>query len=558
MASIRYKLFIEQMDLRETLDSILVHDDASICTSVLHFISITLDFYSSAIESLFLPGEVEVMGPLRHPSLFRRFLTLSNGHDSIVSLLRSDLSSDIYGIPTSKCHRKHDANDNQDHKHRIFNSIIEVVKLMTSRLHYFTMPSFRHALWRCLSKCLLLSDNESLQNLLSLSLPSHGENAQPTFTWLLRTCFRDDNESLRKYGAYRIGKLLFFDKGEKLKAQLFQSTLPTIFNMDGLQTLSPSELEISQQFMAQCDYWTNGFVYSTSDRNRTSISNEIPSYYVNDVIRESYFSYMKTALMMFSSLSQFVQPDSDLGVSLLIESVLRIVRFFLRPLLNTPDKSSNNGSMAMPISMDSLISSLAMEELHYLGEDFHLWTKLLENGEDMATPLLFCEFMSHAKTEERRSSHRLYRSLFYFIKSFLSRSTKKLSGCANQDDVDDDALDYTDKILPTVVSSLVVNQDYEILLACTGFRWSLARYVTAASKNRVRHFTSEYIIGMVFRHQIYRDNLTNSFSREELMRQTSLLCCSDINSLKIIGRLLSRYESVCIISYLSVVATSNF
>jgi hypothetical protein len=106
----------------------------------------------------------------------------------------------------------------------------------------------------------------------------------------------------------------------------------------------------------------------------------------------------------------------------------------------------------------------------------------------------------------------------------------------------DGTLFFTDEALPAVISDAVSKRRYDFLLACAGFRSSLARCVTAAGKSRGRHFTSEYIIGMVFRQQSCKEWLMHSLSTKELMRQTAILCVTDREGLRILGRLLPRYE----------------
>jgi len=565
----RYKIVIQQIDLNETLNVFSLKGDVSIHTSVLNCLSSILHFYSVAIDRSLLSvqdtdSEASLMkySSVSLSSYLRFFDVLFKQGPSIATLLRSDFSSDIYSIPMSEDKGNNDSNQGQ--KSRIVICILQEIKVMTSQLDHFQFPHFRQALWRCLSKCLFLSDNDSLQKALSMSLYSRDRGAQPALDWLVGTCFQDENESIRNYGAYRLGHLLATDNFKTLRAFTVAglvSSAPLRFDQDpGIRSniappnmanlhpgLSSSKVELAQQFMAKCDNWINVYVSMSpmADRNVTNISNQYPSNGLHDVMISSPYSHVKTATLIFSSICQYIQPDSDLGSLLLAESVLRIVRFFLLPLENQ-EKSGHSGLVDMhKISMYDIISSVAIEELHYLGDHLQLWKKLRESCEDLITPMLFREFMSHAKIEKRHSSDSLYRCLFHFIQNFLLNSAMKSGIVSHQDELErcDNTLFFTDEVLPAVISTVVVKQEYDILLACTGFRWSLARYVTAATKNRGRHFTSEYIIGMVFRHHSYKDSLTHSFGREELKRQTSLLCRSDNNSLKILGRLLSRYDT---------------
>ena len=519
---------IEDIDWYETLKGFLLNEDSSICETMLNCVSSIVVWHTLAVNYMTC-GPNRALRMYMHQlfSLFSRSFNPPMFKVSLIIMLIQPFDSpDTFIIDILKGRRN---DEQQIGKRRMLNSVLLLVTSISSKSRSFHCPKSRQALWRCLWLISLLLDPESLKSLPSISLQSSVNDPLPSLDWLIWTCFNDQNETTRNFGSRRLGLLLGADNFKILK-----SLYPDLSITGDIH---------GEHFLTKCDVWMRSICYGPN----------ISSPYLchlpfQDVMLGSPYSHQRTFLHIFSSICQYTPPDSDLGIFLLTQAVLRMIRFYLSSF---PENSVPSQILEThKILFRDIISSIAIEELHLLGDKFQLWTNLLERCKDVFTQMIFREFFS-GKIEKRTSEHchkplSQHWHLSHFIQSFLLNPSLLSGTVCHQDELErfDGTLFFTDEALPAVIASIIISQQYDILLACTGFRLGLVRFITAARKNRGRHFTSEYIVGMVFRHQSCRDRLTHSFSTIELKRQTALLCVTDKDGLRILGRLLTRYESV--------------
>ena len=483
----RYIQSIENIDFRETFHDFISKGDTAKCAYTLNCLSSTLKWYFLAIDYRSLTSKD---GIIRNDEstlmdLSYAFLPFKL-RSSIMTILRSEVSLDALFM-AMLTNRRNDENKRNGSR-RIFNCLVGLITSVSSQSHLFQCPKVRQALWACLWVCALLLDTESLNSLLSIKLHSHAKDPLLALEWLIFLCFNDENESIRSYGAHRVGFLLVSDNFKLLKLQSILWSKPgSSFSGD----------EIGREFIMKCDAWIDDFSRSLLPPDRQEFSNYL-CHPFQDVLISSPYSHHRSSLLIFSSICQHVLLDSELGILFLTEAARRIIRFYLLPLMNQENRDQNGSWETHKISIQDIISSAAFEELQLLGDKYQLWTKLMERCEENFTPILFREFLSLRGQLERRSS----RFLSHFIQIFLLKPSIKSGIFGHQDEPEryDGTLFFTDEALPAVISAAIAREEYDFLLACTSFRLGLVRFVRATRRNRGRHFTSEYIIGMVYRH----------------------------------------------------------
>ena len=121
------------------------------------------------------------------------------------------------------------------------------------------------------------------------------------------------------------------------------------------------------------------------------------------------------------------------------------------------------------------ISLVAFEQLVELNRLGIFCQQMIEQNEDSFLRDLFVELLSRGIVQQNvygksnSSGLRDYDMMIHLIQTFFLEIKKKKN---SQDEYDNivATLNYTDKVLPSVITGLIIGQDFETLCALTSFR----------------------------------------------------------------------------------------
>ncbi len=417
--------------------------------------------------------------------------------------------------------------------HQTFSEFL-VCKL--NKIVHFRAPKrllMQKALWDLLSMACQVIPSANLKD---LSMPieleqvhnqGDGKNVNdnmPLLKWLFQMPFADEDERMRKYCAEKIGPLLFSNNNKILNACYGHSA-------DDHQIVEALYNDIDELLAKYCGVIQSAFSFTIRSTSHSIYTNNSTWSAENDEETFAKYSRLISSISVISSICQYADDSTAKGKLIIQKGIMRLVRIWATVPDECLDLSTAN------CNMNEKVCWAAFHELQKLNL-FGIFTqKTIDSSESTFMPSLFGELLSqgiiHEKIHGRNDSNdqKHYQIVTKMIQTFL------LQRNSVQDSYDSiiSTLGYVDKILPSIVTGLVLGHDMETLCACTGYRLHLLTELKKM-KRREKSHTNEQILGLQ-NFKLRRLQVNKSFNSKDLTKQTALLCRTD-DDIKILSKLL--------------------
>jgi len=369
------------------------------------------------------------------------------------------------------------------------------------------------------------------------SPPMHLYKPIPVLIWLLQIPFMDDDALVRRYASERLGLLLCSREFKTMHALLYGNGERSNNNNDkpfDITTIISLFFDTVDDLLYKFCGVAQSQLSCTARMTRT-ISNHTYTYSGSDGM-DTILSRQISAIRVIKSLCRNASPETKHGPSFIEKGLTRLIRLWIDNLNRIPREYCSLDSR----DDSNIVSIASFEALCYLHECGSFGSKMLKHCEGSFLPGLFSEVLSRGIIDQKTSFKKSYLSLMLFMHTFLV-VVSDYSCIRLRDEFEHvfATLSYVDSVLPTVITGLVIEQDYEALCACTGFRLYLISEFNRLEKQLNYIENEEVIVGA--------NNMKKGFiqmsklgSSKGLKRQTSLLCVSEQGNLKVLSKVLPR------------------
>jgi hypothetical protein len=363
----------------------------------------------------------------------------------------------------------------------------------------------------------------------------------PLLRWLVQRPFIDSDDTLRYHCADRIGPLLLSNNGRMLSA-LYEQNLDECNQCDLAEKLFN---EIDELLAKHCGVMQSAL--SLTMRTTVSTyctSNSTWSYDAEEIFAMG--SRQISSILAISAICHSAKVNNPLDRSILEQGIMRLVRMW-----TILPESSNDLTYNTNRYNHERVSLVAFQELIKLNRVGVFCQKMIEGSGNLFLPGLFSELLSRGIIQQNvygqsnSIGFKDYEMLIKLIQTFFLQTKPQMN---NRDSFDNivATVNYVDRVLPSVITGLIIGQDFDTLCACTGFRIHLLAEVKRMEKK---------VIG------ISSKKRPPQLSEKELKKQTSNLCRSDegvkvLN--KVLPSLLMETDKSPLLFYLKTVLQSEF
>lgn len=259
----------------------------------------------------------------------------------------------------------------------------------------------------------------------------------------------------------------------------------------------------------------------------------------NSFAIEKQYHNQIIAIQLISSLCQLVS-QYDKGTLMIEKGILHIFRFWVASSINDFDIGVD-----IHHSLRRRVSTYALNELIGLKKCRILCSDTISNFDESFIPGLFCEILSRSSmgASDSDTDNICFMLLHDFVKYVvLSHHPAEWDELDAQDKEDAirSSLRAFDSILPSVIAGLVLEQDYDSLCKCTGFRLHLlSKLRLFERKGKLLDSDSSSILGENAwqRRKSFPDRKVFT---EYLQRQTGKLCVHNDPTMPILCEILKR------------------
>ena len=355
-------------------------------------------------------------------------------------------------------------------------------------------------------------------------IPQAIEESPQLLKWIIHSPFVDCNEKFRYHVANKVGPLLMSDNFKILRI-LYANGSDDVCNM-----AEKLFNEIDEVLTRHCGVLQSG--YSLTGRTNQSISTNSPSTWNGDFEDLSAnYSRQTSSILAISSICQSAKGHCIIGKFIIEKSIMRLIRLWMAMsdnLSGIPDMDTQHNHVQV-----ALVAFGELVKLHHSGI---LCPEMVENSEKSFLPGLFAEILSRGIIERNvygnndNSGIKDYKMLIKMIHTFFVTKT----GLADLQDLGQtllSVLSFVDKILPTIITSLILNEDYETLCSCTGFRLYILSELERFKKKSIVQ-SKEKVVGSK---RLGQNKI--SMSSKDLKQNTARLCSTD-DGVKVLTKLL--------------------
>ena len=410
----------------------------------------------------------------------------------------------------------------------------------------------RKKLWDMLTMSCQMLPNTKLHELcvpfeLIQMKPNNGGEVISLLKWLLERSFADEDESLRNYCAENIGPFLLSNK-----CKILQSLYDN--NIDDRNIVESLYRDIDDLLAKHCGVIQSAFSFTLRSTSHSIYTNNSTWSAENDEEMVDKFSRLLSSIKFISSICQCADKSSIIEKSIVEKGVVRLVRIWS----TIPDDSFDISLTSR--SLNERVCSSAFYELlrlNFLG----IFTQRMVDLSDVSfMPTLFGELLSQGIIQEKihgrnaSNEKKNYEVVTKMIQAFFLQHHSAF------DEYDNvvSTLAYVDKILPNVITGLVLGQDIETLFACTGFRICLLKELKRLKKIS-KNYPNEQIIGSS-NFKLRNVQVKQSYNMKDLSKHTAVLCRTD-DGVKILSKLLPALlmepDRAPLLFYLKIVLQSQ-
>ncbi len=474
-----------------------------------------------------------------------------------------------------------------------FESLLNVVgKVIGSIAKVTHSAASRYTLWKFLALVCMGTPTKDLEKLSEVRIPMCGDidgnlheipgtlgghdtssnsrktknnNTVTIFEWLIQVIFTDEDEYLRLYAASQLGILLFHDKFKILKALVGLD-----FQQDGrVQTLSRCEDmlallfdHIDNNLHKYCGI-TQSELSCTMRTTCTIATGTCTSASSGELSSTSEnCSRQISALTLISSLcQQRIEPSIR---SVMVEkAVMRLVRFWVAAsFIHIDDLHVTRHANFQDIAQKAFFELQILKDLDLFNEDSiaHFNTSFAPG---LLSEILSKSLQVNSIDMQGPGMRSIYEMLVEFISSLLTDNSPRQKNQECRYGIEDrffQVLDCFDSFLPSIIAGFVIEQDYESLCACTGFRLFLLSEVKRIQKKLDENQGAEFVLGMNQQKKRYLYG-SKKFSPKDLRSQTAQLCVYVDAELNILGHvlksLLLQREKSSMVFFLKTVIQSK-
>lgn len=359
--------------------------------------------------------------------------------------------------------------------------------------------------------------------------------------WLFNIPFADEDDDLRTCCAQQLGKHLFRSNCKLAKLLLQNETNGGFGNLGSTlhDTITALFDEIDNKLHNYCGVTQSEL--SLSLRTTQSIDT-YTSHNSADVEALSVTcSRQISAIKFISELCQHVEGIGVECSSLVLEKgIMRLVRLWITAS-SYPHDDIHSGST----KSYSNVALAASHELLVLRDTGAFSPKCILSYDETLIPGLVSEILSRCFYAQKLSlnmqNHNSseFNILVQFMTSFLMppRVERSLNITSDGQDEIYGVLTSFDKLLPTTIAGLVLEQDYDSICSCTKFRmYLLSELKRLERKAKVGHGFDEKLVGKTYKKR--QSSSSKKSSGDDLKRQTAKLCIMNESNLDILGPIL--------------------
>ena len=426
--------------------------------------------------------------------------------------------------------------------------IVDILKEMNNGNNLTIGPErLRIAKWNFIRSTCSILDATTLLQFTSLpeEIKTPGGNRKPDHTnatkeiqiplllWMFQLPIVDPDDDIRRLTSERIGDTLFQDECKILNI---------LFSPDNLKNTkdeSSKNLLVSvEKLYDNIDHLLYKFcgmsqsqLSCTVGLTHTGLS-ILTSETGSSVVMRNISRQISAIKVLYSLCHNAKRVSiSALSDSIFEKGLIRIVRFWI---LGDPRMMSS-----VCVSSDTDVSIVAFQMIQRLHQSGHFGVYMSDYLERSLLPGLFCEILCHIPFDsimKDSQSEKKYYLLIELVEQFLTPKilapNRRYLRLKDENNFPCRTLAYVEEVLPLVITTIVIEQDYETLCQCTGF------YHFLVERTKTKH-------------EDFRHNGLSSVQKEEtrsrkiktitdLKRETSKLCSTDDDKLKVIRTLLPR------------------
>jgi len=407
--------------------------------------------------------------------------------------------------------------------------------LFFSSLYESSKRSSRDELERSSFQSLNNVEKDDTTSTLSQQNEKIDWNSVSPLVWCFCTAFFDPNKNCRQHTARTLGHLLLKNNSAYLFS-LFLSEKDWIIwesrhdERDIAASLLTKFFQILEKLMHKyCDISITQLSYTMCDGTAQTISASKTSSYPQNAESESSIGRQFSALSVLSSLCENADIDSINGALIFEGSMLRIVRLWMT-------KHHDNNDTRIHVA------SLAFSELQRLNK-YRPMHHILSQRKKTFLASLFSEMLIPSMTEGVNGTSERFHYLEIFINTFIIEPTNK----TNNYSLNYNCLEYVENILPIVVPTFILEQDYDTLRMMTGF-WLYVKNKQRREGKSFKHSRSAKILEC---------SKSYTLGLKKLSEETKHLCVSHGILEILIPKLLLHSERGPIIFFLKTVVDSE-
>ena len=391
----------------------------------------------------------------------------------------------------------------------------------------------RKAQWNFMCSACLIFDESALSEFATIprevassnkTETARSETNLPLISWMFQLPIMDPDEKIRDYTAQMIGDIMLSNDCKVLKILFGNDRCFPETTLTDAHGAHPPFVEKLYERFDHLLYKYCGVSQSqlSFTAGLTHTSSQIHSSFTNSEAFDMRKSRHISAMKVLYSICQAAKhmSSSDLRDSIFEKGLIRLVRFWISgsPLIG---RSINSFS-------DHDISIVAFKMIHELHIEGMFGSEMSCNLKKTLIPGLFCEVLCQIPIDSSMKSLRdekKYIFLIELIQKFLISEDSlypfSVVRSDNEREISRRILSYVEGVLPLVFTAIVIEQDYETLCQCTDFY----HYVLSRTKSK-------------------KDKegcpIKKVMTLTELKRETSKLCSTDNDRLRIFRTLLPR------------------
>jgi hypothetical protein len=358
------------------------------------------------------------------------------------------------------------------------------------------------------------------------------ETRLPLLLWMFQLPIMDPDDDNRRYTSERIGRTILQDDCKVLNIlfsdESAQNTKDTPQNhLASVEKLYEKVDQLLYKYCGASQSELSCTVGLTHTGSSILTSETSSSAVMRNISRQ--ISAIKVLYSLCHNAKRI--PVPAVGDSIFEKGLIRIIRFWI---LGSP--LMVNSFRASSAFDTSIVAFQMIQNLHQAGE---FGVDMSDHLKKSLLPGLFCEILCHIPFDsiiKDSQAEKKYHLLIELIETFLMPKVlapnKGYFRFKNENEVSRRTLAYVQKVLPLVITATVIEQDYETLCQCTGFyHFLVARAKTKKEKIQYDGFSAV---------QKEEKRSRKMKTMTDLKRETSKLCSTDDDKLKVMRILLPR------------------